>query len=152
MPKFLDGPGKSHGPTESAFMYNLLRNPSCSGFSFIMISGMITLGLAERLFAFSHFASVGALNVLLLCPKTASGVHVSVAYAVSCCSTPGDLLSTATAGVFVSAPTGWLRVSASAPDVPRSNSWPSLLLSATNSQDPVIEQILSVFLNRFHES
>jgi hypothetical protein len=60
MPKFLDGAGKSHGPTESGFIYNLLRNPSCSRFSFIMISGMMTLGLAERLFAFSHFCVSGS--------------------------------------------------------------------------------------------
>lgn len=64
MPKFLDGAGKSHGPTESGFMYNLLRNPRCSGFSFVMISGMITLGLAERLFAFSHFCVSGSSECL----------------------------------------------------------------------------------------
>lgn len=88
--------------------------------------------LAERLFAFAHVLVKGALNVLLLHTEAAASVYMPVAYAVSCCSAPGGLLSTAAAGVCVSAPAGRLFVSAPASDVPRSASWPSLLLSTTD--------------------
>jgi hypothetical protein len=97
------------------------------------------------------FSSMGTQNVLLLHSQTAVSVYVPLAHAVSGRSAPRGLLSTTAAGVFVSAPTSRLRVSASTPDVPRSASRPSLLLSTADGQGPITEQILSVFLDCLHE-
>jgi hypothetical protein len=73
----------SKGTTEVTVMHNLLRNPTCPGSKFVIISGMSPLRLAERLFAFCH----SCVSVSSGCPTSMSQDRLLRTRACYPCST-----------------------------------------------------------------